>query len=44
MESYRDFQGKQEGQAGQIQLKYYIDLRETSQPFVDAASRGDRPL
>lgn len=44
MESYRDFQGKHEGQAGQIQLKYYIDVKETTEPFVDAASRGDHPL
>lgn len=44
MESYGDFQGEQEGQAGQIQLKYYIDVRETTEPFVDAASRGDHPL
>lgn len=44
MESYRDFLGQQEGQEGQIQLKYYIDLRETTEPFVDAASRGDHPL
>lgn len=44
MESKGDFQGTQEGKAGQIQLKYYIDLRETTEPFVDAAARGDHPL
>lgn len=44
MESYGDFQGEQEGQAGQIQLKYHKDLRETTEPFADAASPGDHPL